>query len=370
MHDLPAIEQNLRIARITGDPLGDSSDHLAILRNQLCSCEEEYPTIANWVKEKVVPGIKNGQRIGYVGYLDGVPIASAVIKRGSHAKFCHLRVGRCYENLHLGELFFTLMALEARNSAAEVHFTLPKGLWEQKAHFFRGFGFSEAEMASTQYRKTEPELRCTARFSTVWKAALGKLPKVSNTFLVGGHSINSGVVMSIHPRYATEIMNGKKRFEIRRRFSHKWIGSRVFIYATSPVSALVGEATVERIHIGSPGEIMEKCHGDAGYSKQDVLDYAGKRTELCAIELSEIRPYRRRMCRMELSTMLNAHLSPPQSYCSLRENIGWSQAVSLAALVQQHFQLGNCITTSLELDPNTSLQVSPRLSECIRYAAV
>ena len=86
-----------------------------------------YPGIGQWYSDKVLPGLKTSERIGYVAFEDERPIASAVLKKGERAKFCHLRIHEDFRDLDLGQMFFTQMTLEARHIAKEIHFTLPEG---------------------------------------------------------------------------------------------------------------------------------------------------------------------------------------------------------------------------------------------------
>ena len=85
-----------------------------------------YPGIGQWYSDKVLPGLKTSERIGYVAFEDERPIASAVLKKGERAKFCHLRIHEDFRDLDLGQMFFTQMTLEARHIAKEIHFTLPE----------------------------------------------------------------------------------------------------------------------------------------------------------------------------------------------------------------------------------------------------
>jgi hypothetical protein len=112
------------------------TDNLRILRELLLANEGMYPGIDRWYAEKVVPGLKNSQRIGYVAFEDERPIASAVLKLGGSAKFCHVRIHENFRDLDLGQMFFTQMTLEARHLAKDIHFTLPEGLWYEKSEFF------------------------------------------------------------------------------------------------------------------------------------------------------------------------------------------------------------------------------------------
>ncbi|NLG65878.1 MAG: RNA-binding protein [Actinobacteria bacterium] len=70
------------------------------------------------------------------------------------------------------------------------------------------------------------------------------------------------VLLPIKPRYATQIMDGGKRVEFRRRsFSRapEW----VVVYASAPVKRVVGAFRVGSIDAGSPADLWER-YGDVG----------------------------------------------------------------------------------------------------------
>ena len=138
------------------------TDDVRILKHLIVANEPMYPNIDSWFTEKVIPGLKSSERIAYVAYEGDNPIASAVLKLGKRAKFCHLRIHQDFQDLDLGQMFFTQMTLEARHHASEIHFTLPESLWIRKREFFESFGFASIAKALRQYRHGEEELSCSA----------------------------------------------------------------------------------------------------------------------------------------------------------------------------------------------------------------
>ena len=245
------------------------SDHLTALRNLIVANEKMYPNIAKWFDSKVVPGIKSSNRVAYVAYEENEPIASAVLKIGDRSKFCHLRIKEDLQDLSLGNIFFAQMALEARRYAKEVHFTLPESLWARKEAFFTNFGFGTARKAKRQYRRGDTELICSAPLREVWSATLKRLPRLMKKFTVAGYSLDSGMLLSIRPQYADRLFQGTKLVEIRRKFTKKWLGQRASLYASRPVSALVGEATMSAISSASPADIWAQYGSAIGCEKSE-----------------------------------------------------------------------------------------------------
>lgn len=334
MDDLFSLKGNFRVVRVSEADAHAGSDHLKKLRELVLENEPMYPNIEEWFDEKVVPGLKVSERIGYVGYLDEKPAVSAVVKRGEDAKFCHLRIKRELQDIHLGEAFFTLMGLEVRRFAKEIHFTLPESVWQKEKEFFKSFGFIEAIKAGHQYRLFEDELRCSSAFDNVWSAILEKVPKIARAFFVGGHSLDSKLLMSIRAEHASKVLCGKKRVEIRRRFSKKWVGCKVSIYASGPERCLVGEASISRVVVGDPESIWQKFHEQLGCTRPEFDKYTRPLREIYAIVLENAIPYQKSISLREVSNLTQKKLRPPPSYYDLSKNTNWAEAVSMGALLQ------------------------------------
>ena len=200
---------SFRILEIGESDARKKTDGLSILRNLLLANESMYPTIGRWYSDKVVSGLISSERVAYVAFENDTPIASAVLKRGEHAKFCHLRIHENFRDLDLGQMFFTQMTLEVRGRAKEIHFTLPESLWYEKSHFFQSFGFTTAVRASRQYRNGEAELSCAAPLALVWSKVLQKLPRLLDQFSPGGYSLANKLVMSMHPDYADLVFSSQ-----------------------------------------------------------------------------------------------------------------------------------------------------------------
>lgn len=336
--------KDLRIVRLTEADSKKETDYIQTFKELILSNEEMYPGIDKWLANRVLPGIKTLERTAYVGYIGDNPTVSAVVKKGGHSKFCHLKIHDDIQNNHLGEIFFALMALEVRRYSEEIHFTLPFSLWEKKKDFFKSFGFYDATKAGTQYRLFDMELRCSSPFNIVWKSVLEKLPKLRDDFSVGGYSMDNALVMSIKPTHAEKIINNEKSVEIRRKFAKRWEGHRVAIYASTPLNALLGQATIRRVVQDDPEHIWNIYQKEIGTTKEEFEEYTANTSEIFAIELEDICPYQSSIPLSQIYHFLNpeTELRPPQSYFSLEKNQQWSQAVSIAALLHGSFK--NLIT--------------------------
>jgi predicted transcriptional regulator len=334
MEDLFNQKGNFQVVRLSeADACGDT-DHLRRLRELVLENEPMYPNIKKWFDEKVITGLKASKRIGYVGYLDGKPAVSAIVRRGEDAKFCHLRIKDELQDINLGEAFFALMGLEVRGFSKEVHFTIPEGLWEKKNRFFKSFGFEKAVKAGHQYRLFEDELWCSSGFDRVWTAILKKLPKIARAFFVNGQSLESGLLMSIKTEYARKVVSGEKKVEIRRKFSKKWRGSKVSIYASGRERSLVGDALIKDVVVDGPENVWERFSDQIGCTKKEFDKYTESKNKVYAIVLEDAVPYPKSISIKEVSSLTRENLRPPQNYYNLNNNAKWADAVSLAASLQ------------------------------------
>jgi predicted transcriptional regulator len=341
MDTLFPLKGDFRIVRLRESDVIGESDHLRTFSKLVLESSPMYPGIRDWLGEKVIPGLGSNERVAYIGFEGERPIVSAVLRRGQNAKFCHLRIQEDFQDIHLGQIFFTQMAFEIRRSAKEVHFTLPESLWSAKREFFTSFGFENVAKATRQYRPGDTEMICSAPFTKVWSCVIEKLPSLSKMFSVAGYSIENTLLLSVKPSYAEKIIQNKKTVEVRRKFSEKWIGHRLSVYASKPVGALVGEATVEGVVAGKPDDIWCRFGWGMQCSKEEFEGYVGGSGKIFAITLGSAIPYASPIPLDQVTHILGNELTPPQSYLALENNQGWASAVSVAAFLHGTFRLKN-----------------------------
>jgi len=337
MQGLFPTKGDFRIVRLASRDARGLSDHLRHFRNLVLQNEEMYPGIEKWLDDKVIPGLRDSCRVAYVGYLDEIPVVSAVVKRGDSSKFCHLKIREDLQDQHLGEAFFALMGLEVKSVAKEIHFTLPQGLWDREKKFFSSFGFSRAVTAGHQYRLFEDELRCSARFEVVWNAITKKMSKITRAFNINGQSCETKVLMSIKPENADKILTGKKKVEIRRRFSKKWTGCRISLYASTPKCSVVGDAFVREVVQDDPDLIWQIFGEQIGCTRGQFERYAHAADKLYAIILEDVVPYDQTISLHDISQALGTRIHPPQNYSILNATKEWAEAVSIGVVLQRSF---------------------------------
>lgn len=340
--DLFSVKLDLKIAKITEGDVQVKTDRLKQFINVVEQHENMYPGINKWLKRKVLPGIKDGERVAYLGSKNNEPFISAVVKKGKVSKFCHLHIHDEMRNNQLGELFFSMMAVDVRNKANSVYFTLPESLWMDKKGFFNSFGFSNATKSKIQYRSFEEELHSSSTFSDVWLNVCKKLPKVITSLTPSNENIFTGLLLSIKPEYLERMESGEKIIEIRKKFSTKWRKCRATLYSSSPMQELYGHATIDEVYKGKPKEIWNKFESGIGCTKKQYEEYIDSVNQIYAIKLRDFKAYHSPIYLRQISSLINDNeedLKPPQSYLSIKNNKKWTEAIALAELLHGRFQL-------------------------------
>lgn len=118
------------------------------------------------------------------------------------------------------------------------------------------------------------------------------------------------VLLSIHPEYANAILDGKKCYEFRRViFKHEV--NEIYLYATSPISRIIGKFKVVEIYKESPEVLWVKTKDFSGVTQEMFEKYFKNRKKAFAIKISD-------PIRFEKPQPLSRYITsktPPQSFC-------------------------------------------------------
>ena len=129
-------------------------------------------------------------------------------------------------------------------------------------------------------------------------------------------------LISIRPKYARAILAGIKTVELRRRVPFVGRGTRLWIYATRPIGAIVGSAVIEEIIEGSPTEVWDKCMDRTAVTRSEFDEYFVGTEKALALVLSDV--VRRREIGIEKLRELSEGFHPPQVLARLsREESVW-----------------------------------------------
>jgi len=119
------------------------------------------------------------------------------------------------------------------------------------------------------------------------------------------------VLLSIKPKFAESIINGRKKYEFRKNaFSKRNIG-RVYIYSTNPIKKIVGIFRISKIIEDKPINLWHHLKDEAGISEEDFFDYFKNREIGFALEIVEVEKFENPVD----PKIMFPNFVPPQSFC-------------------------------------------------------
>jgi predicted transcriptional regulator len=120
------------------------------------------------------------------------------------------------------------------------------------------------------------------------------------------------MLLSVRPAYAESILAGAKRAEIRRQRPAIVPGVPLIIYATMPVAAVVGTASIGAVREGSPQDLWDRYHHDMGITWDEFDQYL---RGLSIAHLLLLNSARRLTSPLTLDNMRESvRFQPPRSY--------------------------------------------------------
>ncbi|PPE05399.1 ASCH domain-containing protein [Williamsoniiplasma lucivorax] len=93
------------------------------------------------------------------------------------------------------------------------------------------------------------------------------------------------ILMSIHNEHIKNIKNGNKKFEFRKVEAKKFNDNEIFIYATAPISKVVGVAKIKKVHINTPEKIWEFTKDFSGIDNRFYDNYYENKKKAIAYEI-------------------------------------------------------------------------------------
>jgi predicted transcriptional regulator len=101
----------------------------------------------------------------------------------------------------------------------------------------------------------------------------------------------SAVVLSIKPLFVDLIFKGEKIFEYRKRRFRRNNITKIIIYATRPISRIVGEAKIKSVLVENPADLWFRTSKFSGVEKSFYDDYFSSCNIAIAYELYDIIQY-------------------------------------------------------------------------------
>ncbi len=127
-------------------------------------------------------------------------------------------------------------------------------------------------------------------------------------------------LMSIRPKYARDIISGRKRFELRKLSGVPPIeeGAVIIMYVSGDVKSIVGEFRAARVIRGTPELIWGVARRPGTGIGDDAWQYIRGAKRAMAIEVGERYVYKRRITLEEIRRVIPGW-QPPFSYRRIGE---------------------------------------------------
>ncbi len=123
----------------------------------------------------------------------------------------------------------------------------------------------------------------------------------------------STIILPIKPEYAYKILSGKKKYEYRKKLAVHNI-TRIVIYASSPVSKVVGEVSVSGYLKAHPDDLWNKTQEHSGITFEKYSNYFADKKIAYAYCLKKAITY----AKPKTLDEYGLH-SAPQSFAYLKE---------------------------------------------------
>ena len=140
--------------------------------------------------------------------------------------------------------------------------------------------------------------------------------------------MHSCFLMSVKPRFLGRILEGIKRYELRRASVRIVPGDLIVLYGSAPLKAVMGAFTVGSVRRGTPEQLWTSHSQEFGLTRAEYNDYFRGAQSGCAIGVGrcvEITPLALNALRA-----LYPGFRPPQSYARWKYSPG--QVLGHAAL--------------------------------------
>jgi predicted transcriptional regulator len=122
-------------------------------------------------------------------------------------------------------------------------------------------------------------------------------------------------LLSIKPRYATAILEGRKKVEFRKRKFAREV-SHIVIYATAPIMRVVGWFKTGQTHQLSPESLWRRFSNVGGITREDFFAYYAGVRDGVGIAVKAVKQIRKPLALKRVTSS-----PPPQGYTYLPASI-------------------------------------------------
>lgn len=121
------------------------------------------------------------------------------------------------------------------------------------------------------------------------------------------------VLLSIKPEFALKIFEGSKKYEFRRTLFKNQDVDKIIVYASAPISQVIGEFDIEDVIQKDIEELWAETQDYSGISKEFYDSYFEGKEEGFAIKVKKAKKY-----KTFLDLKEKFGVKPPQSFLYLR----------------------------------------------------
>ena len=121
------------------------------------------------------------------------------------------------------------------------------------------------------------------------------------------------VILSIKPEFAIKIFNGTKKYEFRRTLFKNKDVSKIVVYASAPISKVIGEFEIEDIVHENVTKLWNRTSEFSGISSSYYSQYFQGKDSGYAIKVKNPIKYDEELCIKQ-----NFGIQPPQSFAYLK----------------------------------------------------
>ncbi len=101
------------------------------------------------------------------------------------------------------------------------------------------------------------------------------------------------VLLSIKPEFANKIFEGSKKYEFRRMVFKDKSVTKVIVYASSPISRVIGEFDIETVIRKDLDELWDETKEFSGITRDFYDSYFQGKEEGYAIQVRRAKKYKR-----------------------------------------------------------------------------
>lgn len=101
---------------------------------------------------------------------------------------------------------------------------------------------------------------------------------------------DNNIILPIKQEYADKILSGQKKYEYRKNICTDNI-EKIYVYATSPVKAIIGEAEVVEKIIMNKDNLWKISEKQSGITKEFFDDYYKNSEFACAYKIGMVKRY-------------------------------------------------------------------------------